>query len=158
MTLLKLTINGLVIDLSMSLDPNKLKSHGIKKLGLLGRLTIKKEPEQTVYWSKNCDICCLDDKFILTPILDIKSGHDIMYGTSAYLYFKNDSLAKVTFQLVGNAIAANWITDEFQKHVTEEFGDPQNIGEKIIWNDGQNHIVAEKLSDSQQAYFHYLTN
>ena len=154
---LNLKINGLDIDLGMKIEKKKLKMHKIKKPGLLSRLIIKKEPGQTIWWSKNCDICCFRDKFTLFPNLDTSSGADMMYGTSAYLYFKENFLEKVTFQLVGNDFAANWIIDKFNKSATEAIGEPRNEGNKSIWNDGHGNVIAEKVLGSQHAHFHWIT-
>ena len=152
---LNLKINDININLGMTLDKKTLKSHKIKKLGF-GGLFIKKEPGQTIYWSKNCDIYCFADKFVLFPNLDTSSGTDMMYGTSAYMYFKNDNLEKVTFQLVGNAFAANWIIDKFAEAANQTFGEPRTEANKNIWIDEQGYIIAEKLAGSQHAHFHWI--
>ena len=78
---------------------------------------------------------CFADKFSLFPNLDTSSGADMMYGTSAYMYFRDNSLDRVTFQLGGNQLAANWIIDKFREPATQTFGEPTNDENKTIWNE-----------------------
>ncbi len=155
-TNMKLRINDLDINLKMSLDRNELKLHKIKKPGLLGSLFIKKESGETIYWTKNCNISCFDDSFTLLPNLDTKSESNMMYGTSAYLFYKNNVLIKVTFQLVGNELAANWIFGEFQKSCSDNLGNPIKSNNTITWSDGQNIVIAEKNIETPHAHFHWL--
>jgi len=122
--MINLKINELRIEFGKTIEIPELKKHKFKKPGLLGKLVIKKESGQTVWWSKNCKIFCFDD-FYLFPNLDTSFGADMMLGTSSYLFFKGNLIKKVTFQLVGNAIAAKWITEKFTESASNLFGEPQ---------------------------------
>jgi len=150
---LNLRINGLEIHLGMILDTTVLIAHKIKKPGLFRG--IKKQSGQTIFWSKNCDIQCFADKFALFPNLDTSSGADTMYGTSAYLYFTDNSLVNVTFQLIGNDFAANWIVNKFQEPANETFGQPITNGDKIVWSNVDSDVIIEKLTRSKHAHFHW---
>lgn len=151
-----LKINGLNIEIGKIADKEKLLEHKIKRLGLISRLIIKKEPGQIIWWSKNCGISCFEDKFKLYPNLNTSLGSNMMFGTSAYLFYKENALKKVTFQLIGNALVANMMFENFYKSATEIFGEPRNEGTKITWNENQNKIIAEKRLNSPHVYFHWI--
>ena len=151
-----LIINELTIEVGKTQEISELKKHKFKKPGLLSKLMIKKDTGQTVWWSKNCEINCFDD-FSLFPNLDTSSGASMMYGTSAYLFFEGSLIKKVTFQLVGNALAAKWITEKFKESATKIFGTPQDEGDRINWEDNQYYIVAENILNSPHAHFHWLS-
>lgn len=159
MTKLDLKINQLDILLGMKLDTTKLKTHKIKKLGLSTELFFgfKKEPGQTIFWAKNCDIQCFGDKFTLFPNLDASDGPDMMYGTSAYLTYKDNLLNKVTFQLIENEFAANWIVNKFYKSATEIFGQPTTNDGWTIWSNTDCDVIIEKPILSKHAYFHWIS-
>jgi hypothetical protein len=156
MTKLNLNINGLAIDLGIPLDSTKLKKHKINKPRLLSGLLIKKESGQTIYWSKNCYIYCFSNKFTLFPNLDTSSGTKLMYGTSAYLYFTDNRLDKVTFQFIGNEFAADWIINKFRESATETLGEPSNEGGNSIWSDSVSYLITEKILGSSHAHFHWI--
>jgi len=118
------------------------------------KLLIKREHGQIVWWSKNCYINCFEDDFHLFPNLDTSSGVSMMYGTSSYLFFKGNIVKKVTFQLVGNDVAAKWIIEKFKDSATKVFGTPKNEGDRSIWEDNQNYIIAEMILNSPHAHFH----
>jgi len=151
-----LKINELSIEIGKTQEILELKKHKFKKPGLLSTLMIKKEPGQTVWWSKNCEISCFDG-FSLFPNLDTSSGANMMYGTSAYLFFEGNLIKKVTFQLVGNTIAAKWTIEKFIESATKVFGTQKNEGNKIIWEDNQYYIIAEIISNSPHAHFYWIS-
>jgi len=151
-----LKINGLNIEIGGKTDKKKLLEHKIKRLGLISRLIIKKESGQIIWWSKNCGISCFEGNFNLYPNLDTSLGTNMMFGTSAYLFYKENVLEKVTFQLIGNAFAANMIFKKFYETSTETLGEPRNEGTRITWNENQNKIIAEKGLNSPHVYFHWI--
>jgi len=150
-----LKINELRFEIEKTIEIPELKKHKFKKPGLLSKLMIKKESGQTVWWSKNCEIFCFDD-FNLFPNLDTSSGANMMYGTSSYLFFEENLIKKVTFQLVGNAIAAKWITEKFTESASNLFGEPQAESNRLLWEDNQQYIVAENILNSLHAHFHWI--
>ena len=105
---LNLRVNDYPIILDQELNEAELKKHNFKKVGLLDRLLIKPSKNEIVWWSKNCGLKYLNDDFqnSIYPILDIKAGAEIMYGTSAYLWHKENKLIKFTFQIIQNKMAA----------------------------------------------------
>jgi hypothetical protein len=153
---LYLSINYLDITLGMPLDLATLKAHKFKKPGLLSG--IKKQPGQIIIWSKNCEIGCLENKFVLFPNLDANSGRDLMHGTSAYLFFTNKILEYLTFQTVGNKYVAEVYVAKFREIATNLYGQPTFEGNMTIWGDMESNIVIEKLPDSPHGHFHWALN
>ena len=153
---LKLNINKIDIKLGMTLDTNNLKSHNFKRLGLLNSFLIKKNPGEKIYWAKNCDIFCFDNEFLLYPRLNTNIGADKMYGTSAYLYFRNNQLNKTTFQLIGNDFAANLIIDKFKDLAGKKLVKANKETGNLLWNNLNDKFIAEKLPNSQHAHFHWI--
>ena len=114
---LNLRINDYPIVLDQELNEVELKRHDFKKVGFFDRLLIKPEKDEIVRWAKNCGLRYLDDDFqnSIYPILDIKAGAEIMFGTSAYLWFKENKLKKLTFQIIQNKIAAEISLKKFEE-------------------------------------------
>lgn len=151
-----LKINDKNIELGMSIDKKTLVKHKFRRPGFIFRLMHKSEPNQIIWWSKNCDISCFDEKFKLFPMLDKKYGRKSMFGTSGYLFFRNNYLEKVTFQLIGNELASNLMIEKFSKSAIELFGQPENRDSFMIWYNAEQIIIAEKKSNSANAYFHWI--
>lgn len=151
-----LKINNQNIELGISIDIKTLAKHKFNKSGFIFRLVHKSEPNQIIWWSKNCDISCFDNKFRLYPMLDKKYGHQSMFGTSGYLFFKNNYLEKVTFQLIGNELASNLMIENFSKSAIELYGQPENRDSVMIWYNKEQSIIAEKKLNSANAYFHWI--
>ncbi|NHZ85847.1 MAG: hypothetical protein GWP19_08195 [Planctomycetia bacterium] len=104
---LNIRINDYPIALDQELNETELKKHNFKKVGFFARLLIKPRKNEIVWWSKNCGLKYLNNDFqnSIYPILDIKAGSGIIYGTSAYLWHKDNKLIKLTFQIIHNKIA-----------------------------------------------------
>lgn len=157
MLVLNLTVNDLEIKLGMALSSSKLKDHKFKRPGLLSGL--KEHPGQKVYWSKNCEIRCFGGEFELIPVLDVKAGADLMYGTSAYLIFVNKILYMVTFQLVGNEMMADWFEEKFEKPAVISFGQPTSKDfNTTIWDNTESKVMIENITHSQHVHFHWTLN
>ncbi len=152
---LDLKINGLEVTLGMPLDKVKFKAHKFKKPGLLSG--IKRQPGQSIIWSKNCTIRCFDGEFVLAPVLDSKAGADMMYGTSAYLFFMDKILYTVIFQLVGNEAAADWFEDKFTNPAVSSFGQPTSKDfDTVVWGDSASKAMIDNKMHSQHIHFHWI--
>lgn len=123
---LNLRINDYSIALTQKLNEAELKKHNFKKPGFFDRLLIKPDKDEIVWWSKNCGLKYLNNDFgnSIYPILDIKAGAEIMFGTSAYLWFKENKLIKLTFQIIKNKIAAEISLKKFEEKLIEFVGNP----------------------------------
>ena len=68
---LNFRVNGYSIILNGILIESALNKYNIKKLGFLGRLTIKPSSDENVFWAKNCDFNYIDDDYknSIVPIM-----------------------------------------------------------------------------------------
>ena len=106
-------VNGYQIVLGQELNETHLNSHNFKKVGFFGRRMIKAERNELVFFSKNCELKYLKEDFgdVIFPILDAKAGAAIMYGTSSYLWYKQNNLSKFVFQI--KLVSATTIPNTF---------------------------------------------
>lgn len=121
-------INGVSFELGTPIEKNKLAEARCKKPGLFSRRMIPTEPGDTVYWAKNCVVSCFG-KSIVWASVSMKHWKNVgprtpnmMYASTAYLFYENNSLKKVTFQLWGNISMALVACDTFEKICTENIG------------------------------------
>lgn len=123
---LNLKINDCSIALDQELNETILKKHDFKKIGFFSRLLIKPAKDQIVWWAKNCEMKYINEEFgnTIYPILDIKAGADLMFGTSAYLFYKENKLIRLTFQIIQNKMAAQIFLRKLEEKIVEIFGNP----------------------------------
>jgi len=133
----KLNINGYKPCLGMMLDKETLKEYSFKKLGFIGKLLMNYNKKEKIYWVKNPLIICLD-KFGLSPL---EGSSAEIYGTSGYLFYSNNHLSKVFFQIIGNEKYSKSLARYFATIVTENFGDPSLEGNEIKQWDLNDSIV-----------------
>ena len=108
-------------------------------------MLVKPAKDEIVWWAKNCGLKYLNDDFENTiyPILDIKTGAEVMFGTSGYLWFTENHLIKLTFQIIQNKIAAEISLKKLEEKIIEFIGNP-TLTERpfIIWEtDNQKFII-----------------
>jgi hypothetical protein len=151
-----LRINGVSFSLTELLDPKKLASARCEKLGLLSRLAMKPPSGYVLHWAKNCEISCFGDRFLVWANLDTSRGPSEMSGTSAYLYFRDDVLEKVAFQVLLNEMMAIGGTAEFQKFCKDSFGNPVSDS-PVSWIDGQAAVFCSLYHTRDKALFVWMT-
>ncbi len=151
MTDIKLNINGYKPYLGMMLDKETLKEFNFKKLGFIGKLLMKHHKDEEIYWLKNPLIMCLD-KFGLCPL---EGSSAEMYGTSGYLFYFDNHLSKVFFQIIGNKKYSKSLARYFSTLVTENFGEPNLIGNEIKQWDLQDSIMTCETTNAFNSYFHW---
>ena len=112
---LNLRVNDYTVILNEKLNEAELRQHDIKKAGFFENLMIKPSSDEVVFWAKNCNLKYLNDDFenAISPILDANAGANIMFGTTAYLWFKENILLKFTFQIIQNELAAKINLENF---------------------------------------------
>ncbi len=157
---LNLRINNYHIALNQDLNEVDLKMHNFKKIGFLGRLYIKPGKNEIVWWSKNCGLKYLNDDFqnSIYPIVDVKAGAEIMYGTSAYLWHKENKLIKLTFQIIENKMAAEINLKQFEEKLIELIGIPTSSEWPfIVWEiKNQNFILVLEYPHRMHGYIHLM--
>ncbi|MCK4825220.1 hypothetical protein KA005_56245, partial [bacterium] len=157
---LNLRINDYPIVLDQELNKAELKGHDFKKVGFFDRLLIKPEKDEIVWWSKNCGLKYLDDDFqnSIYPILDIKAGAEIMYGTSAYLWHKENKLIKLTFQIIQNKMAAQINLKKFEEKLIEFIGEPTSSDQPFIVWEAENQKFILEYPQRMHGYIHLVKN
>ena len=143
---INLKVNGFQIILNQELNESELKSHKFKKAGFFDRLMIKPKRNEVVFWSKNCELTYLKEDFgdVIFPILDAKAGAVIMYGTSSYLWYKQNHLSKFVFQIIQNKMAAQKHIEELEQKLVEYIGKSYSTnGAFIVWEMGNQRLLLE---------------
>jgi len=153
-----LVINNIPISLGENFDLNKLRSADCKKAGLMTRWQLKLPKGQTLYWVKNCRITSFDKKFNYWAVLG-SGPQDIDYvcGTSAYLFYNNERLLRIIFQVIHSAIQATAANHEMKQIMTNKFGSPTKSSSLVsFWEEGNETFVCELNARGDNAYFHWF--
>lgn len=153
---LNLRINDCPIFLSKEVNEAELKNYNLKKAGIINRLMIKPNKDEIVWWSKNCTLKYLNDDFenSIEPILNIKAGTDMMFGTSAYLWFKEHKLIRLTFQIIKNRMVAEIALKKLEEKLIEVIGKPNSSELPIIIWEGGNQKFMIEYPHQMQGYVH----
>ena len=153
---INLKVNGFQIILNQELNESELKSHKFKKAGFFDRLMIKPKRNEVVFWSKNCELAYLKEGFgdVIFPILDAKAGAAIMYGTSSYLWYKQNYLSKFVFQIIQNKMAAQKHIEELEQKLVEYIGKSYSTnGAFIVWEMANQRLLLE-YPKNEHGYIH----
>ena len=158
---LNLRVNDYTVILNEKLNEAELRQHDIKKAGFFENLMIKPSSDEVVFWAKNCNLKYLNDDFenAISPILDANAGANIMFGTTAYLWFKENILLKFTFQIIQNELAAKINLENFEKKLIKFIGSPipsDNIFK--IWETENQKLILEFPHNIQHGYIHLMFN
>lgn len=155
---INLRVNDYPISLNQELNEKELKKHDFRKVGVFGRLLIKPAKDEIVWWSKNRGLKYLNDDFgnTIYPILDIKAGADIMYGTSAYLWFKGNKLIKFTFQIIKNKMAAQMSLEKLEEKLIEFLGNPTSSDQPLIIWERENYNFILEYPQRMNGYIHLM--
>ncbi len=155
---LNLRINDYPITLNKELNEAELKAHNFKKAGFFDRLIIKPNKDEIIWWAKNCDLKYLNDDFqnSIHPILDIKAGAEIMFGTSAYLWLKENKLIRFTFQIIQNKMAAERYLKKLQEKFIGSVGNPISSEQPfVIWETENQKFIIE-YPQRMHGYIHLM--
>ena len=155
---LNLRINDYPISLDQELNKEKLENHSFKKAGFFFRLLLKPAKDEIVWWAKNCELKYLNDDFENTifAILDIKAGAEAMFGTSGYLWFKENKLIKLTFQILQNKMVAEILLKELEEKLIEFIGNPPSSEQHFkVWEVENQKIILE-YPQRMHGYIHLM--
>ena len=156
---LNFNINNYPIVLGKALDVPKLQSHGIDKVGFFARLILWPEKGEVLYLSKNSVLNYLScNDYTIMPVMDQKNKKKTMFGTIAYLWYKNNRLSKFGFQIVQNsAFVAVTLFEELEKRITE-FQTPRTDSPKTqkIWDSKGQKLVLSLPMNNQYGYIHLM--
>jgi hypothetical protein len=143
------------------LNKTELKSHGFKKVGFFVHRMLKADPNEIIYFAKNCELTYLKEEIGSTifPILDTKSGSAIMYGTSSYLWFKKELLLRFAFQIIQNKIIAKKHLTDIKERLLDSIGEPaSSVNPLITWRLENQELVLEFPTNGHGYIYLKLTN
>ncbi|MCK5708756.1 MAG: hypothetical protein KAI43_14000 [Candidatus Aureabacteria bacterium] len=155
---LNLVLNDYSINLDKELNEEELKKNNFKKAGFFDRLFIKTNKDEIIWWAKNCSLKYLNDNFqnSIYPILDIKAGAEMMFGTSAYLRFKKNKLTKFTFQIIQNKMAAEISLKKLKEKLIEFVGNPTSSESPFITWETENQKFTKEYPQRMHGYIHLM--
>jgi hypothetical protein len=155
---LNLRINDYFITLDKELNEAELKKHDFKKAGFFDRLLIKPNKDEIIWWAKNCSLQYLNNDFqnSIHPILDIKAGAEIMFGTSAYLWFKENKLTRLSFQIIQNKTAAEISLKKLEEKLIEFVGNPTSSEQPFITWETENKKFILEYPQRIHGYIHLM--
>jgi len=123
-----LEINDYSIFLGMPLDSSSFADAQIRKIGFFGKEFMPgQKTGDIIYWSKNPTISCFGGRVQEAAMLDRRMGADMIYGTSAYLFFNKNRLRYVIFQVIYSYSAAIRFTNEFREVASELLWEPEKL-------------------------------
>ena len=154
---IELSINRVPISLGRSfreiIDEDILKDY-FQKMGFFSKLIIRAHRADTVYFSKNCLIQCFNEKFTVSSFTELGFPSDWMFGTTAYLFFKENHLYKVVFQIIKSEYAAKKYANEFRVLCREHFGEPTDKNELFeIWEMPDSMLISKWNTGMTNSYF-----
>ncbi len=172
---LEFEINGTEFILNEKKNIEKLKSSKFKELGFFSRKMLKANKWETIYFAKNCFISMFKSIEKQAKIFDVDLLEELRFGpsgdahyysgpwgTSAYMYYVNDSLKRISFQTISNRIMSVKFIEEFEKRIVSIYGKPEldypNKIKSATWRDLDSVVISELNEEAQNSYIHWLKN
>ena len=159
---LDLVVNSIPISLNKSYL-KIIETKKLKKVGYLLKKQMKLEKDESAYWVKNPSIKCFNSDFKLYPTIGISNiNARQMFGTSAYFYFKNDLLIKVSFQLIQNQFFAEKGLQLFRSicgkiyGIPKVYGNVNDVNKFAEWEDDNSILITELSDCSKHFYVHWI--
>lgn len=153
-----LQINRINISLGRSVDQTlEFSGDYFQKINFISKLLIKTPLKDEVYFAKNCAIQCFNEAFTVVAFIEKGFPAEMLFGTSAYLYFKNNDLYKVTFQVIHSKNVAKKSAYEFRELCRKIFGEPTDKGDFLeIWEDAHSILVSTWSEGASNAKFSWV--
>ena len=156
---LNLKINNYPIILGKALDAAQLHSQGFHKVGFFARLLLRPEKGELLYLSKNSVISYLSgDDCIIRPVMDQKHKKRALLGTIAYLWYKNNRLSKVGFQIIQSTeYVAVTLFEELEKKVVEAIASPPHSSQnQRVWEVNNQKLILVFPNNHKYGYIHLV--
>ena len=153
---LDIKINDYPIIIGESLDVGLLNKCNYLKPNFVERLMIKPRIGQVVWWSKNPTLRYLNKigNRIVPNLGEIDNNPDTMYGTSVYLFFKENKLIRCTFQIIQNKMIANLLLKKLSEEVVETIGNPSTLSVGLMMWKSQNDQFTIEFPNRMHGYIH----
>ena len=92
----------------------------------------------------------------IRPILDIKAGADSMFGTSAYLFFKENKLIRLTFQIIQNKMFAEILLKKLEEKIVDFFGNPTSSEHPFVTWETETQKFTLEYPQRMHGYIHLM--
>ena len=156
---LNFSVDNYPIILGKALDIASLQAHGIDKVGFFARLILRPEKGETLYLSKNSRLTYISGGDLsITPVVDPKNKKKTLFGTIAYLWYKNDKLTKFGFQIIQNAtFVAVTLFEDLEKRITESIAPPDASSKtQKVWEGKDQRLILSLPMNNQYGYIHLV--
>jgi len=156
---LNFRVNTYPVVLGKALDVTELNSHGIEKVSFFARLLLRPEKGELLYLSKNSILTYFSgDDCAIMPVMDQKDKKKTLFGTIAYLWYKNDRLSKFGFQIVQNAaFVAVTLFEELEKRIAESINPPSDSSKtQKVWDVRDQKLVLSFPLNNKYGYIHLM--
>jgi len=146
---IQLEINQCLLKLGMTTSTcdKYLSDKKTSKTSFITRMLIHCHKSERAYFNKNCEITCFNGKFVVIPNLDINTGADEMYATSGFVYFKDNRINKLVFQILDSRKYAPYFFTKFESICENIYGigTPVEIhGTQVkLWDNHGSRLTAE---------------
>jgi hypothetical protein len=156
---LNLKVNNYQIWLGKELDVTALGSHQISKAGFWARILLRPAKGELLFWAKNAGLAYFagEDNTIV-PVVDKDSEKKIVFGTTSYLWYRENKLFKFGFQVAQNqAVRATTLFEDIEKKITDAIGEPTSSGDNLkMWELKGQRLVLEIPLTARYGYLHLL--
>ena len=156
---LNLKVNNYQILLGKELDVTALSVHHIYKAGFWARILLWPAKGEVLFWAKNGGLTYLsgEDNTII-PVLDKESSNNVLFGTTAYLWYKKNKLAKFGFQVSQNqAVLATTLFEGIEEKTIDAIGNlTSSAGNLKIWEVKSQKLVLEIPIAARYGYLHLM--
>ncbi len=118
-----LRVNTYPVILNKRLNESELSQHNIKKADYSDFPLLS--PDEDLFLAENCVLNYINNDYkynTIAPILDPKVGSHLIYGTTAYLWYKNNSLVQFLFKVLNNEYAAKLNLEKLESKLINILG------------------------------------
>jgi len=156
---MNIKVNNYQIWLGKELDATALGAHQIKRAGFWARILLRPAKGETLFWAKNAGLTYFSgEDNAIVPVLDKDSSKKVVFGTTSYLWYRDNKLFKFGFQVAQNqAVRATTLFEGIEENITGAIGKPTSPGGNLkIWELKTQKLVLEIPLQARYGYLHLL--
>ena len=158
-TRLNFKVNNYQIWLGKELDLTALGAHQINRAGFWARILLRPAKGELLFWAKNAGLRYLSgEDNAIVPVVDKDSAKKVVFGTTAYLWYRDGKLYKFGFQVAQNqAVRATALFEDIEEKITGTVGMPASpAGNLKIWEMESQKLVLEIPLQARYGYLHLM--
>ena len=156
---LNFRVNNYRILLGNSLNVVQMKAHGFEKAGFWTRLLLKHRKGEILFWSKNCEFTYLNSaENTIYPVVDKSKKDNTIFGTTAYLWYRNNTFSKFGFQVMQNqSVIATTLFEEIEEKIIKSIGKADTFSRNLkTWEMKNQKLVLEIPFQTRYGYLHLM--